>query len=258
MNFQPDLDCRWTSSSNSRCFFASGRSCGVPRWCGYRLKSDLSCKDRASLISEIKGLGYGLVGQDWLNGAIRSSLKILDKLVGLSSFDFFVFPVSGRSRLVETIMYQVKAVSEIDEKQAFVPLVKNIPLHVEFDRKAFANRFGPDGLALPSQHAEVNRYRQMRGHVKEVLIPRIRTQSYFSLARDTKPKYRPFFYNYLFFDVSDSEKLENYCRLRDSQGATVLIVDDVATTGSTLNEIIRITNGLNPSLNLCAYTLFGA
>ena len=50
-------------------------------------------------------------------------------------------------------------------------------------------------------------------------------------------------------DIEKISKLQN--------GFNVLIVDDINTTGSTLQEILRQISILNPNCNIYIYTLIG-
>lgn len=56
------------------------------------------------------------------------------------------------------------------------------------------------------------------------------------------------------FDFADQEQADRFARL---QGANILVVDDINTTGSTLNEILRKLVKINQNSNIYVYTLIG-
>lgn len=58
--------------------------------------------------------------------------------------------------------------------------------------------------------------------------------------------------NYLGF--SDDRELEKFSKM---QGSNILVIDDINTSGSTLNEILRILNKVNHDCNIYVYTLIG-
>ena len=82
-------------------------------------------------------------------------------------------------------------------------------------------------------------------------MPTIEKLDYFSLAASVKPKYRRYIKN--FFDFSE----EDVKRINNLQGKKILIVDDINTSGSTLNEILRIVRKINPDCEIFIYTHIG-
>lgn len=121
-------------------------------------------------------------------------------------------------------------------------LVKKAPTEVEFDWEQLEADTADDP----------NQYKQMRRYAEDVILPAIRELDYFSLAQNVKPKYRKYIMNYL--DFANARELEKFSKL---QGSNILVVDDINTSGSTLNEILRILNKVNQNCNIYVYTLIG-
>lgn len=120
-------------------------------------------------------------------------------------------------------------------------LVKKVPTDIQFDFQSFEAVYGDN----PN-------YKQMLDHVNEDILPKIKRLDYFSLAKNIKPKYRPFISNYL--DFPNIEELQRFEALKAEK---ILIVDDINTSGSTLNEILRIINRINTDSEIYIYTLIG-
>ena len=152
-----------------------------------------------------------------------------------------VYPVSGRSQLVKKMLMSIYENTSHETERFSFEVVKKTPIEISFDWKAF------DMIYRDNQN-----YQAMVKHVNEKILPLIKKLDYFSLAKSVKPKYRPFIKNYLGFP--DISKLEEFSKLN---GKNILIVDDINTSGSTLNEILRILNAVNNRCNIYIYTLIG-
>lgn len=89
-------------------------------------------------------------------------------------------------------------------------------------------------------------------YVNNVLLPKVHSLDYFSLAHNVKPKYRGYIKNFIQFQDRDIDKIKKL-----QEGTNILVVDDINTSGSTLAEIIRQLFALNHSCNIFLYTLIG-
>ena len=112
---------------------------------------------------------------------------------------------------------------------------------IEFDWESFEADYGDDSY----------RYSQMSDYVKNELLPKIHNLDYFSLAHSVKPKYRRYIKNFLNLDEIQAN------RLASLKGNNILIVDDINTSGATIDEILRIISLINNSCNIYIYTLIG-
>lgn len=82
-----------------------------------------------------------------------------------------------------------------------------------------------------------------------ILFITIHSLDYFSLADSVKVKYRRYIKNYLNIDERSKEVIKSI------QSGKILIVDDINTSGSTLNEIIRIIRKINNQCEIYIFTL---
>jgi hypoxanthine phosphoribosyltransferase len=85
------------------------------------------------------------------------------------------------------------------------------------------------------------------------MIDLIHKKDYFTIAKDVKKsRFRPYIMHFLKFASEDDKEL---CRQIRRQN--VLIVDDVTTSGSTLNEILRTLRILNEDNDIRVFSLIG-
>ena len=210
-------------------------------WFGYKFKDNISRKQRTDFIHHIKGLTENPMDDRTLSRFIELPLQALDEKINLYNIDCFVYPLSGRSQLVTKIVREINRWTSRDMCRASYELVKSVPSDVQFDWAGFESVYGDD----------TNRYNQMCDYVKNELMPKIHQLDYFSLAQSVKPKYRPYIQNFLSFASEDKETIEKL------QGSNILVVDDINTSGSTLDEILRILGKINSSCNIYVYTLIG-
>lgn len=210
-------------------------------WFGYCFKSNVSSKERSKFIHYIKGLSDEKPSEMELNQFIELPLAQLDKIQNISSFDCFVYPLSGRSKLVSKIVQVAGTFMQRDIKRCSFELVKSAPTDLGFDWDMFESDYGDD----------LNRYNQMKSYVETELMPKLKSLDYFSLAQNVKPKYRKYITNFLSFSNADIEKLQKL------QGSKILIIDDINTSGSTLIEILRILQKINTTCEIYVYTLIG-
>lgn len=210
-------------------------------WFGYKFNSQVSSKTRTKFINYIKGIGENKISDKELRRLIELPLSELDKQINLYDIDCFVYPKSGRSQLVSTMISIINRWTSHEMDRMSFELVKSAPIDIQFDWKSFESE-NDDGT---------NRYKQMKDYVENNLMPAIHELDYFSIAHSVKSKYRKYIMNYLNFKLEDIDKFAGL------NGSNILIVDDINTSGSTLEEIFRIINKINHTCNIFVYTLIG-
>lgn len=209
-------------------------------WFGYEFEKSATSEQRAKFINYIKGLD-GNVSENDLRKFIELPLFSLNTKFNIYNIDCFVYPCSKRSQLVNKMIEIIGECTQRDIKRCNFELIKKAPTDIQFDFEYFN-----------SIYQEEQGYQQMVKHINEEIMPKIHNLDYFSLAKNVKLKYRPFITNYIGFP--NTEKLEQFKKLK---GNNILIVDDINTSGSTLNEILRILNKVNQNCKIFIYTLIG-
>lgn len=210
---------------------------------GYEFKSDVASSDRSQLIKWIKGLLPDKPTPQELYQLISAPLALFDKEYNLASFDCVVYPDSLRSELVQNIVKVANRALQHDISRPTYRLVKQLPQDVEFDWDMFDSTFGEDKGS--------NRYNQMRQTI-EKMMSALKQKTYFSIAESVKPKYREYIKNYLTVESEEEKKA-----LAGLQSGKILIIDDINTTGATIDEILRVVQSINSDCQIFIFTLIG-
>jgi hypothetical protein len=211
-------------------------------WFGYRFNDSVSSKQRTQFINYIKGIGDHVIKDYELTQFINLPLGELDKRIGMYNVDCLVYPISNRSKLVTKMISDINGYTSRKIKRINFELVKKAPTEIEFDWD----------LLETDAAGDENKYNQMVKYAEDVIMPAIKELDYFSLAKNVKPKYRKYIKNYLGF--SSDEDIEKFAKMK---GKNILVVDDINTSGATLEEVLRILNEVNRGCNIFVYTLIG-
>lgn len=211
-------------------------------WFGYRFNEEISSKTRSEFINYIKGLTTPKITEQELDKFIIYPLKELNKYINQYHIDCFISPRSGRSALVQKMIELIGNYTSRNMERCNFELIKLLPSNVTFDWKSFDNDFTGNEQA----------YMDIYNYIENLLLPSIHSLDYFSLAKAVKPKYRKYIQNYLDFS---SESVKN--TFKKLKCRNILIVDDINTSGATLQEILRIINDINTDCNIYIYTLIG-
>lgn len=134
---------------------------------------------------------------------------------------------------------------------AHFELVKNLPLSVYFDFNAFEAEVLRKETKNGRPRYTEKQEKQVLDNIKE-MMKKINGLSYFSIARDVKTKYRPYIRNFLSFNDERSKGI-----FESLESGNVLIVDDINTSFSTIHEMIRLVNEVNPNVDIYVFTLIG-
>ena len=131
-------------------------------------------------------------------------------------------------------------------------LVKALPSNISFDMDAYEQSYLNDVL-------ENGRPRYTEAQKEEVkqsiskMLDLIHQKDYFTIAKDVKKsRFRPYMMQFLKFATKADEEL---CASIRNQN--ILIIDDVTTSGSTLNEILRTLRILNEDNEITIFSLIG-
>lgn len=208
---------------------------------GYRFNDNVDSKDRTEFIHAIKQIGDNALTDDQLDQFIKHPLKYLNNKINLYNIDCMVYPLSNRSPLVSKIVRAINDMTLHEMNRCSFEFVKSAPVNIGFDFESFE-----------ADNGSKQGYDQMIEYINDHLLPKIHELDYFSIAQNVKAKYRPYITG--FIDFKDQESADRFSKLK---GDNILVVDDVNTTGSTLNEILRKLGKINNNCNIYVFTLIG-
>ena len=197
---------------------------------------------RAKLLKWLKGIAEHNIDDRDLRKLIERPLGVLDRAENLHSFDCIVYPISDRSELARFIVGIAGEYIGDKTKGASFELVKRSPREVLFDWEQFDREFS----------GSERQYKQIKKHVDEVMIPQIHSLEYFSIAESVRTKYRKYMRGFLRFGSEEKER--TYAALH---GKKILVLDDINTTQSTINEILRAIKTINNDNDIYIFTLLG-
>lgn len=131
-------------------------------------------------------------------------------------------------------------------------LIKALPTSISFDMDGYEQSYLDDVLENGRP-----RYTQVqKEEVKQsiqTMLDLIHQKDYFTIAKDVrKSRFRPYMMNFLKFATEQDEQL---CATIRKQN--ILVMDDVTTSGSTLNEVLRVLRILNEDNEVTVFSLIG-
>ena len=215
---------------------------------GYEFSDQVDGAVRSAFIKYVK-FSEPLQEYPELTAFIKKAVDNLSHQINLYDYNLVVMPESS-SRVNQ---YMLRYIYRFAQPMLHsMELVKSLPASISFDMKAYEKQYLNDVLEngrpryTETQKSEV---KQSIGQMLEL----IHQKDYFTIARDVKKsRMRPYMMHFLNFASKEDEELCMGIRKQN-----VLIVDDIATSGSTLNEILRVLRILNEDNKITIFSLIG-
>ncbi|MBQ6747083.1 MAG: phosphoribosyltransferase [Bacteroidaceae bacterium] len=215
---------------------------------GYEFADQVDGNVRSAFIKHVKFTENLQNNQD-LTAFIKKAVDNLSHKINLYDYDLVVTPESSSRVNLYMIRYIYRFAQPTLRK---MELVKALPASISFDMDAYQQSYLDDVL-------ENGRPRYTEAQKEEVkqsiakMLDMIHKKDYFTIAKDVKKsKYRPYMMQFLRFATKEDEEL---CATIRKQN--VLVLDDVATSGSTLNEVLRVLRILNEDNDITIFSLIG-
>ncbi|MBR1681818.1 MAG: hypothetical protein IJ767_08910 [Bacteroidaceae bacterium] len=215
---------------------------------GYEFSEQTEGAVRTAFIKYVK-FSPSLQDKPDLTQFIQKAINNLSHKINLYDYDLVVMPEST-SRVNQYMLRYIYRFAQPTLRK--MELIKQLPSRISFDMDGFQEAYLDDVLEngrpryTEAQKAEV---RQSIGQMLEL----IHQKDYFTIARDVKKsRFRPYMQEFLRFATQADEEL---CRTIRQQN--VLVIDDVATSGSTLNEVLRTLRILNDDNQITIFSLIG-
>ena len=198
----------------------------------------------------IQTLRFHQEGDKEVERFISSAIEKLDKEIVLPLYDAIIVPES-KSNLAREISIEAYKYACPNGGVYTFELIKDLPSRINFDYESFTNQVLNGFINGKPRYTEKEKEEVLC--IIENLINDIHKLDYFSIARNIKnKKYEPFITNYLKF-ASDREE-SAYKAITISN---VLIIDDIATSGTTLQQILKAIRTINNTKEITIFTLIG-
>ena len=215
---------------------------------GYEFSDQVDGNVRSAFIKHVK-FTDDLPNNPDLTQFIKKAIDQLNRRINLYDYNLVVMPESSSRVNLYMLRYIYRFAQPLLRK---MELVKSLPASISFDMDAYEQSYLNDVL-------ENGRPRYTQAQKEEVkqsigkMLDLIHQKDYFTIARDVrKSRFRPYMMNFLRFA---SEQDKELCATIRNQN--ILVIDDVTTSGSTLNEILRVLRILNEDNKVSIFSLIG-
>ena len=215
---------------------------------GYEFAEHVDGSLRSQFIKYVK-FSASLQEDAKLTRFIQTAINRLNDKINLYDYDLVIMPESSS----QVNQYMLRYIYRFAQPTLRgIELIKAFPENISFDKEAYERQYLNDML-------EDGRPRYTEAQKTEVLqsidnmMDLIHRKDYFTIAKDVrKSKMRPYIMNFLTFRNEADKEL---CQAIRKQN--ILVVDDVTTSGSTLNEVLRTLRILNEDNNITVFSLIG-
>ena len=215
---------------------------------GYEFADQVDGAVRSAFIKHVK-FTEPIQDNPDLTMFIKRAVDNLSHQINLYNYDLVVMPESSSQVNQYMLRYIYRFAQPTLRK---MELVKNLPSRISFDMDAYEQQYLDDVL----ENGRARYTEAQKAEVKQAIgqmLDLIHRKDYFTIAKDVKKsRFRPYMMQFLKFASKADEEL---CAMIRQQN--VLVIDDVATSGSTLNEILRVLRILNEDNDITIFSLIG-
>lgn len=215
---------------------------------GYEFSDSVDGSVRSSFIKYVK-FSESIQKDSNLTQFIQKAVNDLNRRINLYDYDLVVMPESS-SRVNQYMLRYIYRFAQPSLHR--MELVKSLPEHISFDMAAYEEQYLNDVLENGRpRYTEVQK-EEVRQNIRK-MMDLIHQKDYFTIAKDVKKsKFRPYIMNFLRFRNEEDKSLCASIRKQN-----ILVVDDVTTSGSTLNEMLRALRVLNEDNDITIFSLLG-
>ena len=215
---------------------------------GYEFSEQVDGTVRTAFIKHVK-FTDSLQDNPDLTQFIKKAVDNLNRRINLYDYNLVVMPESSSKVNQYMLRYIYRFAQPLLRK---MELVKSLPSNISFDMDAFEEQYLEDKLENGRPRYTDKQKEEVRQSIR-TMVEAIQQKDYFTIAKDVKKsRFRPYIMNFLKFA---DEKDEQLCASIRQQN--ILIIDDVTTSGSTLNEILRTLRILNEDNKITIFSLIG-
>jgi len=215
---------------------------------GYEFSDDVDGNIRSQFIKYLK-FSSPIQEHPELVQFVQKAINDLNSKINLYDYDLVIMPQS--SSLLN--QYMLKYIYRFAQPTLrSMELVKNMTQNINFDVDAYRRQYLQDVLDNGRPRYTEKQKSDVLRNIEE-MMELIHQKEYFTIAKDVKKnKMRPYIMNFLRF-ASEEEKAICEAIHRNN----ILVVDDITTSGSTLNEILRTLRIINEDNSITLFSLIG-
>ena len=215
---------------------------------GYEFAEQVDGATRTAFIKHVK-FSEPINDNPDLSKFIRNAVDNLSHQINLYDYNLVVMPEST-SKVNQYMLRYIYRFAQPTLRK--MELVKALPASISFDMDAFEQQYLDDVLENGRPRYTEAQKEEVRQSISQML-DLIHKKDYFTIAKDVrKSRFRPYMMQFLKFANKADEELCASIRKQN-----VLIIDDVATSGSTINEILRTLRILNEDNDIAIFSLIG-
>lgn len=215
---------------------------------GYEFSDQVDGNVRSAFIKHVK-FTDDLQNNPDLTQFIKKAIDQLNRRINLYDYNLVVMPESSSRVNLYMLRYIYRFAQPLLRK---MELVKSLPASISFDMDAYEQSYLNDVLENGRPRYTQAQKEEVKQSIRKML-DLIHQKDYFTIARDVrKSRFRPYMMNFLRFA---SEQDKELCATIRKQN--ILVIDDVTTSGSTLNEILRVLRILNEDNKVSIFSLIG-
>ena len=215
---------------------------------GYEFTAQVDSSVRTAFIKFVK-FSETLQNIPDLTNFIKKAVDNLHKKINLYNYDLVVMPESKS----EVNKYMLRYIYRFAQPTLHkMTLIKALPSNISFDMDAYEKQYLDDVLEDGRPRYTPAAKEQVKNSINDML-EMIHKKDYFTIAKDVKKsRLRPYIMNFLRFESEEERELCSMIRQQN-----VLVIDDVTTSGSTLNEVLRTLRILNEDNDITIFSLIG-
>ena len=215
---------------------------------GYEFPPQVDGNVRTAFINYVK-FAKDLQENPDLTDFIKNAIDSLSKKINLYDYNLVVMPESS-SKVNQYMLRYIYRFAQPTLRK--MELVKALPSNISFDMDAYQGQYLDDVLEDGRPRYTEAQKEEAKQSINKML-DLIHQKDYFTIAKDVKKsRFRPYMMDFLRFSSESDEKLCESIRQQN-----VLVIDDVTTSGSTLNEILRTLRILNEDNEITIFSLIG-
>lgn len=215
---------------------------------GYEFAQEVDGSVRSAFIKHVK-FSDNLPQHPDLTHFIKKAIDDLNRKINLYDFNLVVMPESSSKVNQYMLRYIYRFAQPMMRK---MELVKALPASISFDMDGYEQSYLNDVLENGRPRYTQAQKEEVKESIRKML-DLIHQKDYFTIAKDVrKSRFRPYMMNFLKYA---SEQDEELCATIRKQN--ILVMDDVTTSGSTLNEVLRTLRILNEDNEVVVFSLIG-